>query len=149
MRFRELTESRDNSDLMAILADFLPLAMKEIGLDHLPKIKLVSEVPDSSQPTFGNYNHNTKIICLAIRQRHPLDIIRTLAHELTHYRQGTEHELGPESGNTGSPEENEAHEVAGIIMRNFNKAHPKYFKVDAVNLNEDAVKDLKNLRHSK
>jgi len=137
MRFRELTESRDNSDLIKILADFLPVAMKEIGLDHLPKIKLVSEVPDSSQPTFGKYEDHKKMIWLAIRQRHPLDILRTLAHELTHFKQGINHELAAGSGATGSPEENEAHEIAGIVMRNFNKAHPQYFKVDAVGLKEN------------
>jgi hypothetical protein len=137
MRFRELTESKDNSNFMQILADFLPVAMQEIGLDHLPKIKLVAEVPDTDQPTFGKYDHTNKIIWLGIRQRHPLDIIRTLAHEMVHYRQGVEDKLNVDSGRTGSPEENEAHEVAGIVMRNFNKSHPQYFKSGAVELDEN------------
>jgi hypothetical protein len=142
MRFRELTESKDNSNFMQILADFLPVAMEEIGLDHLPKIKLVAEVPDTDQPTFGKYDHTNKVIWLAIRQRHPLDIIRTLGHEMVHYRQGVEDKLNADSGRTGSPEENEAHEVAGIVMRNFGKAHPQYFKSGAVELKE-------NMDHSK
>ena len=134
-----LIENRDNSDLIQILTDFLPLAMKEIGITHLPKIKLVSEVPDSTQPTFGKYEDHKKMIWLAIRQRHPLDILRTLAHELVHFKQGINHELAAGSGETGSPEENEAHEVAGIVMRHFNKEHPQYFNVDAVGLDESAA----------
>ena len=33
-----------------------------------------------------------------------------------------------DSGKTGSPEENQAHEIAGVIMRNFNKKYPEYLK---------------------
>ena len=121
---------------MQILADFLPVAMQEIGLDHLPKIKLVAEVPDTDQPTFGKYDHTNKVIWLGIRKRHPLDIIRTLGQEMVQYRQGVEDKLNADSGRTGSPEENEAHEVAGIVMRNFNKSHPQYFKSGAVELHE-------------
>ena len=73
-------------------------------------------------------------IYLGIEERHPLDVIRTLAHELVHFKQGMEHRLDDTSGNTGSPIENEAHEVAGIIMRNFNKRHPEYFKLSAVDV---------------
>jgi hypothetical protein len=58
-----------------------------------------------------------------------MDILRTLAHELTHYRQ---HErLGksmPDSaGRTGSPYENEANAQAGIVMRHFQNRYPEFF----------------------
>jgi predicted chitinase len=51
--------------------------------------------------------------------------------------------LDATSGETGSPAENQAHEVAGIIMRNFNKKHPKYFNVSAIHLNEGKWNDFK------
>jgi Zn-dependent peptidase ImmA (M78 family) len=57
--------------------------------------------------------------------RHPNDILRTIAHELVHYKQDTEHRLEPDSGTTGSPEENQANAVAGIVMRHFNKQYPE------------------------
>lgn len=140
MRVQELlTEERKTTadEFMRLMRDFLPLAMEHLKITSLPDFKLVTRVPDTEQPTFGKFVPDENRIYLAIEQRHPLDVIRTMAHELTHYRQGTEHELGPDSGRTGSPTENEAHEVAGIIMRHFNKAHPEYFQDRAINILED------------
>ena len=121
---------------MQIMNDFLPLAMQELGVDQLPKFKLMSQIKDDVQPTFGKFDSYENVIYLALEQRHPLDVLRTLAHELVHFRQNTEHQLDDTSGHTGSPEENEAHEVAGIIMRNFNKAHPEYFDDHAIQLKD-------------
>jgi hypothetical protein len=58
-----------------------------------------------------------------------MDILRTLAHELTHYRQ---HErlgkkMPDDAGRTGSPYENEANAEAGIIMRHFQNRYPEFF----------------------
>lgn len=135
-------------EFMAIMKDFFPIAMKELDIDVLPKIKLKLYLPKDPQPTFGKFVNEEGVIYLGIEDRHPLDIIRTLAHELVHFKQGVNHELGPHSGDTGSPIENEAHEVAGVIMRHFNLKHPEYFKSSAVNIKEDAVEDLeKDLKH--
>jgi len=148
MRANEFLTEAKQADLMSVLRDFLPYAMKELGLDKLPPIKLVARVPSDQQPTFGKFVNDEQRIYLAIKDRHPLDIVRTLAHELVHYKQGVEHRLGPRSGETGSAEENEAHEIAGVIMRHFAKKSHQYFDEPAVNLSEDAVKDLeKDLKH--
>ena len=55
---------------------------------------------------------------------------------MVHYKQNEETGLKPGAGATGSPEENQAHELAGIVMRKFNKANPEFFNTDAVNLEE-------------
>jgi len=130
-----LTESTGKKfNLIDMLEDFLPLAKEELTLDQLPKIKLVGTVTDDEQPTFGRYDSEAHDITLAILNRHPIDILRTLAHELVHYRQDINNELGPHSGETGSPQENQAHELAGVIMRHFNKANPQYLFIDRVEL---------------
>jgi Zn-dependent peptidase ImmA (M78 family) len=126
MRFNEFKEGQPN--LMAALENFLPVAMKELGIDKLPKIKLEKIVEDPVQPTFGRFVDNEETIYLGVANRHLLDILRTLAHELVHFKQHLNGQLDDYSGETGSSEENEAHVVAGIIMRHFNKAHPNYFK---------------------
>jgi FMN phosphatase YigB (HAD superfamily) len=105
---------------------FLPLAMKYIGLTSLPKIKFEAHIHDDVQPTFGKYENGEHVLYVALMNRHPNDILRTLAHELTHYRQDTEHELEHDSGKTGSPHENQANAIAGIVMRHFNKLYPEY-----------------------
>jgi Zn-dependent peptidase ImmA (M78 family) len=56
-----------------------------------------------------------------------MDILRSLAHELVHYKQDVEDRLHHTSGQTGSEHENEAHAVAGQIMRLYGKKHPELF----------------------
>ncbi len=138
MKIQELLEAKGTQpDLIEILRAFLPFAVEELDLSSVPKIKLHLHLENDDQPSFGRFNSTKKIIDVAIEDRHPLDILRTLAHELVHYKQNEEFGLGPDSGDTGSPEENQAHELAGIVMRNFNKKHPEFFQSDAVNLEEN------------
>jgi Zn-dependent peptidase ImmA (M78 family) len=49
------------------------------------------------------------------------DILRTLAHELVHRKQEEDGRLDINSGKTGSPIEDEANAMAGILLRNFGK----------------------------
>jgi hypothetical protein len=107
---------------------FLPLAMEILEIDRLPKMNFEPEVQSGNQPSFGMYDNEDKILHVAILNRHPVDILRTVAHELVHYRQDIRNELNNNSGATGSPEENQAHEIAGVIMRHFNKQYPKFLR---------------------
>ena len=106
--------------------DFLPLAMKIIGIDSLPEFEFDDYITSPDQPSFGMYVNHEKKMYVGLANRHPVDILRTIAHELVHYKQDTNHELNDESGRTGSPHENQAHQVAGVVMRHFNKQYPDY-----------------------
>jgi len=139
-RGRMKEDASQERNLMTAFEDFLPIVMQELELTKLPKIKLEKKIKDSHQPTFGVFKEHENLIHLGIDGRHPLDILRTLAHELVHFKQGTEHQLdSPDSGATGSPQENQANARAGVIMRHFNKKFPHYFDVDALNLQEEAT----------
>jgi hypothetical protein len=74
------------------------------------------------------YSPDDNMLAVALSNRHPVDILRTVAHELVHFKQNMNGELNPDSGETGSPHENQAHEIAGVIMRHFNKRYPEYLK---------------------
>ena len=125
-----LVESVDPKvTLVDILEKFLPFIVKEYELTSLPKITLTQKIHDASQPTFGRYADGDHSIDLAILNRHPLDILRTLAHELVHYKQDIEGRINQDSGETGSNIENEANELAGIAMRHFNKQHLEFFNI--------------------
>ena len=125
--FKHVNESADKEELATVhsaIADLLPIAMKELGLENLPKIKIVRTMDNDGQPTFGCFSNGG--ITLAVSGRHPVDICRTLAHELVHYKQKLDNKLNADSGETGSNEENEANSVAGIILRKFNKEFPQH-----------------------
>ena len=120
--------AQENANVVEMFKKFLPLAMEILKLDSLPKMVFVTKVDDTDKPTFGLYSNGDRVLKVALTNRHPNDILRTVAHELTHYKQDVNNELNNDSGETGSNEENEANAMAGIIMRHFNKQYPNYLK---------------------
>jgi len=138
--FKLAEQANDNNDMFELFAKFLPLAMRDLGLTDLPKIvpELHLESADG-QATFGRFVDGEMIIQLAMANRHPVDILRTLAHELVHYKQKTLGKIKHDSGETGSPEENQANTIAGIIMRHFNKEYPDAVNMQPIELNESQV----------
>lgn len=128
MKIRDvLFESRVSPEL---LNKFLKHCTEELGLDSLPKINLIDNKEYSMEhKSFGGYRPGEKSIVLSTKDRHPVDVFRTLAHELTHYKQDLEGQLEDDNvGATGSPQENEANAMAGIIMRNFGQKFPEVFE---------------------
>jgi Zn-dependent peptidase ImmA (M78 family) len=119
-------DSQHHDNFVEMFKKFLPVAMQYIELEKLPTMKFSKQIDDDNQPTFGMYNNDEHTLLVALKNRHPNDILRTIAHELVHFKQGTTHSLKPDSGATGSPEENEAHAIAGVVMRHFNKQYPEY-----------------------
>jgi hypothetical protein len=118
--------------LIDALRDFLPLAIKYLKLNHIPKIKLVKAINGGDQPAFGRYSVDDRAIEVVVNNRNPIDILRTLAHEMVHYTQGQRDELDATSGRTGSPIEDEANAKAGVIMRVFAKKYPSYLSLPAI-----------------
>ena len=132
MNLYEMFEQQQELTLVDALRDFLPIAINHLKLDRLPKIHLARNIQDTHVPTFGRFENEEETVTVNIENRHPNDILRTLAHELVHYAQGTRGMLDSDSGQTGSPEEDEANAEAGVIMRQFNTAHPEYLKLGPV-----------------
>jgi hypothetical protein len=127
MRAKEFTSDNETKGrFVEMFSKFLPMCMKIIKLDSLPRMVFQAHINDQQQPTFGRFDNESETLYVALANRHPNDILRTIAHELQHYKQGKEHKLGPDAGTTGSPIENEANAVAGIVMRHFNKNFPEY-----------------------
>lgn len=71
--------------------------------------------------TTGCFNPNNREIKILSKSRALVDILRSLAHELVHAKQHEEGRLDSLSGEDGSPIENEANSVAGILMRKFQR----------------------------
>lgn len=139
MRYREFAKEQvlaeqkqlSTSEFGSMMEKFLVLSVKTLDLKSLPKIVLTDEIINAGgQPSFGMYINNKNILYVALTHRNLIDILRTMAHELCHYKQDVEGRLKPDSGRTGSPEENEAHAMAGIILRNFTKKYPEYMNLE-------------------
>jgi hypothetical protein len=111
-----------------ILSDFVEFAATELSLDELPAIKLRR---DPQWPmvnrTFGRYNDDARTLEVAWGKRHIMDVLRTVAHELTHKHQHEREAVPDNAGETGSKFENEANARAGMLMRDYAAQHPEYF----------------------
>jgi hypothetical protein len=129
-----ISESKQNS-----INHFVEYATKQLKLNETPKITLLSGREYSEAKTsLGGYNPMSKEIYVAIEGRLTADILRTLAHEMVHRKQD---ELGLvkdeiKDGATGSPIENQAHAVAGILMRNYGKINKQIYNED-INMDVD------------
>jgi len=124
-----------------VLTDFLKFAVQKLELQQLPKIKFQKNFATSHPTAFGYFDPHTDHIVLVLDKRHPMDIMRTLAHELVHYVQRLNNELEDHSGETGSEHENQANAAAGILMRDFGKTHPEYFHSNDKQLSETDMLD--------
>jgi hypothetical protein len=126
-----------------ILKNFIQFCVKELKIKSMPTIKLRKDPQwPVAHSTFGRYTNDKHLLEVAWGGRHIMDVLRTVAHELTHKHQ---HErdgsrMGPDAGETGSPYENEANARAGILMRDYARLHPEYFAVgQAHGLHADEV----------
>ena len=88
--------------------------------------------------TFGRYINDAHLLEVAFGQRHIMDVLRTVAHELTHTHQHERETVPNDAGETGSPYENEANAKAGILMRNYGQLHPELFDAGENELAEGA-----------
>lgn len=76
--------------------------------------------------TFGEISQEN-VIHLSIINRHPMDIMRTLAHEYIHYKQYIEKGIRHQNSYPGSVTENQANAKAGELMRKYGQLHPELF----------------------
>jgi len=120
-------ESINESVTNKFVKKFLPWLQKELDIKQLPKIELLDRPMTTS---FGSYDSENNCLYVVTAGRHPVDVLRTLAHELTHHKQNQAGILDSHSGATGTEEENQANANAGIVMRDFAKQNPKYFGLD-------------------
>jgi hypothetical protein len=118
----------EQNDTESVVMKFIDDVATKLQIDNLPQIELHSDAEWSKQAhSFGRYEPDTHTLHVSLADRHLLDILRTTAHELAHCKQNDLAALPDDAGETGSEWENEAHAVAGILMRNFADAHPEYF----------------------
>jgi hypothetical protein len=111
---------------MKLAKEFVKFVAGELNLTSLPKsIKFEGDEYAAQHLTFGTYNPSTDEIVVVKGSRHPVDVLRTLAHELVHHQQRIENRTL--DGGDGSPAENEANAVAGVLMRKFRTMYPSIF----------------------
>ena len=118
----------NETPVSSVVQSFVQDVVRRLGIENMPEVVLHDD-PDWSKQnnSFGQYNPDTRTLHVSLVDRHLLDILRTVAHELTHCRQNELDTLPDHAGETGSRWENQANAQAGILMRYFADANPEYF----------------------
>ena len=124
----QVDESADPDQLKKIIQRFYTSCIDKLQLKNPPRLRLET-TPAWSQEngSFGQYEPETNTLILATADRHVLDILRTMAHEMTHRQQDERNPLPDHAGETGSPWEDQANAMAGRIMRDWAREQPSMF----------------------
>lgn len=108
------------------IRDFIEWCVKKLKIkEKLPKIKFQDEKESKDQHRTGYYSDDDDIMWIYTGKRNLIDILRTVAHELTHRKQHEGGRTYPNQSYPGSPIERQADEVAGILMKLYGKMHPE------------------------
>ena len=114
----------------ANIQNFVEYATKRLKLKEEPRIQFIEgEEYANAKSSLGGYDPMTKEIYVAVEGRLTADILRTLAHEMVHRKQDELGLIGDpiKAGADGSPVENQAHAVAGILMREYGRLNKEIY----------------------
>jgi N-acetylglutamate synthase-like GNAT family acetyltransferase len=124
---RESLMSQEDNVVRQV-ADFVNFTKEYLGIEDDVKVKLAFErTPDLV--TTAYYDYGNKLVVVYAKDRAIIDVCRSIAHELVHHLQNLESRLtnGVKDGEDGSPIENEANAVAGVIIRKYGRLHPELY----------------------
>lgn len=110
------------------VTDFINFTKEFLGIDDDIKVALAfKKTPDIT--TTAYYNPYEKLIKVYVKNRAIMDVCRSIAHELVHHKQNIDGRLNDiqNDGADGSPIENEANSLAGVIIRKYGKLNPHLY----------------------
>jgi hypothetical protein len=112
----------------SVVNEFVNYCMEYLSVDR-PKLKLINSKDYAYENrSLGGYSPSEKKIMVVVHNRNMADILRTVAHEMVHHMQNLDKRLTSTSGEDGSPDENEANSLAGVIMRKFGRDNPQIYE---------------------
>lgn len=124
-----IEEGADNMTprFVELLKKFLPFTCKFLGIETPFTLHLVhSKVPQLR--TTGVYINKDNEIWIRVKNRHQVDLFRSICHEMVHHKQNELGMLNSRSGEDSSVEEGQANRYAGIVMRKFGRKYPEIYE---------------------
>jgi hypothetical protein len=130
-----LIEEMSRKEFSGHLDSFVDFCCDKLSIAGKPSLHFKEPADQGEQPSFAAYAPGSKEVHVMSKNRHPMDIFRSVAHELVHHKQNEEGRIGKDiakEGATGSDIENEANSRAGELMRWYAKANPQCFSMSHV-----------------
>lgn len=118
--------NKDSEDQINLLNEFIDFAA---GILEIKPPKVVLQYSREGLTTTAAYQDGK--IHVYVKERALVDIMRSIAHEMTHLKQDLEKRLDDKNHDAnnaaGSPIEDEANYKAGEIIRKFGEIHPEIY----------------------
>lgn len=111
---------------MELLDEFIPFTCKFLGINSPFTLYLIHSKTPKLRTT-GVYINQDREMWIRTKERHKVDLLRSICHEMVHHRQNELKMLHKGSGDDASPEEGQANRIAGIVMRKFGRMHPEVY----------------------
>jgi len=100
---------------------FINFCGDKLGLDCEFEIFIVEDRPKHKITTTAYYDPNKQIIKVYGKNRAFVDVLRSIAHEMTHMRQGINGEITGPIQDIGGYHENQANAMSGALIKMFAK----------------------------
>ena len=125
----KLDESNVECDLKDEVSKFADWAGKKLNLKSVPNIELSMDTEEAQVGHHtGSHTEGDNKVWVYAKNRNLVDILRTVAHELTHVRQSELNMIKPGSSYPGSPIELLADMVAGKLIKIYGKKNHHIFQ---------------------
>ena len=91
------------ADIKTLVTEFYPYAKKELAFDQPVKVVFKHDGENAADPMgkTGYYDPSSHTMGLYVTDRHPKDVLRSFAHELTHHAQNCRGDLDNFAGEEG------------------------------------------------
>jgi hypothetical protein len=105
------------------LTEFVKFVKGELGLKKTPTIKLLNGRNDLKTTAHYNYSEPEKIIKINAKNRHLVDVMRSIAHEMVHHKQFEDGRLEVRPPDIGGEIEDDTNAKAGQFIKLFSKVN--------------------------
>jgi Zn-dependent peptidase ImmA (M78 family) len=110
-------------DKKTLVKKFIEFSRDNLNIKRNFVVRLVTDREGNGITTTAYYDLDSYLICVYIKNRALVDIMRSIAHEMVHHLQNEEGRIKNylTDGDDGSDIENEANAKAGELIRIFGK----------------------------
>jgi hypothetical protein len=135
MNIKSFTEYTlgDDQDRINLIQGFVDYAESELTIKEPYDVYLLDSWASVNEDkhTHADFNTETSEIRVIYNDRSVADVCRSIAHELVHKKQKERGLLTDpnEDGQDGSPIENQANAMAGVLIRQYAKMHENFYSL--------------------
>lgn len=111
-----------NNDTLKMLVEFIAVAINHLSIPADQPIRITLLGTPTTEPiTTGAFDPSDKSIRVIVQNRHYIDWVRTIAHELVHLRQSIDGRTDGPIQEIGGDIEDEANAISGRIVKSYLK----------------------------